>query len=644
MEKKDYARAVLEFRNAVQLLPGNAESYYELGLAYLNSGNYRSGVEALLRAAALDPENSGAQLKIAELTSATGSEDLGEGVLESAEKRLMAILAVLPEMGDARGLSLPSQTRELEELAARDPRNRDVKSRLVRAYMLERNFPAAERTVESVLEQNQARRKREDRISALKKFAPIFFKQETEDNADQNAQDDQNQDDVDQDSSTAPQTAEEKAKEQEKQEDAAVLVQRAHLYLATARAKEAEQDLLQALHLNPRSALAHYLMSRVHQVYNSERARRQELAEAVELDPNWLAARLELARARTESGGARAAIELLAAAPEAQQNNLTLISERNRALIALDDRNALRKSVEQGLAIAKTPDFLRQEGYLRMRSHDLAGARKVLDLVLEENPEDILALETRSESYMIDNQPGLALSTMREHVAKHPQSAALQYLLGAWFMRLNHPDDARAAYQAAAQARPGFLAAMEKLVDLDLAAGKPDAARQTLASISAAPGGKAPAEITLGVLEERPGGSADAAIAHYRKALNVDPDNITALNNLAYHLAGDKDHADEALELALHVKKLDPANPYVDDTIGWAYYNKGSYNLAVQHFEAAVNRQPNPSREYHLAMAYFKAGVTGKARATLHNAVKMDAAAPEASVAMQLIDQPAGAQ
>jgi hypothetical protein len=117
-----------------------------------------------------------------------------------------------------------------------------------------------------------------------------------------------------------------------------------------------------------------------------------------------------------------------------------------------------------------------------------------------------------------------------------------------------------------------------------------------------------------------------------------DPDNVPTLNNLAYHLAGDKSAAEEALSLALRVKRLDPADPSVDDTIGWAYYNRGSYSLAVEYFEAAVARQPNARREYHLAMAYLKAGDARKARATLREGLKMDDNAPKASLAKKLIE------
>ena len=39
MAKKDYARAALQFHNAVQVAPRDPEAYYQLGLACLACGN-----------------------------------------------------------------------------------------------------------------------------------------------------------------------------------------------------------------------------------------------------------------------------------------------------------------------------------------------------------------------------------------------------------------------------------------------------------------------------------------------------------------------------------------------------------------------------------------------------------------------------
>ena len=292
------------------------------------------------------------------------------------------------------------------------------------------------------------------------------------------------------------------------------------------------------------------------------------------------------------------------------------------------------------MAVQKTPEFLLQEGYLRLRMKDPAGARASLELALQSGPPDVRAVDALAETYWREKKPTLALATMQGFASRYPKSAGLQYLLGTWLVRLDRREDAKTAFRAAVQARPGFLAALERLAHLDISDGRLDSARETIDSIAAAPGGGSTAELALAVMEERPGGNQNAAIAHYRKVLEESPDNITALNNLAYHLAADPSHADEALKLALQLKKLAPNRAPVDDTLGWAYYNTGAYELAAIYLQSALSQQNKASRVYRLAMAYFKAGARERAHAALRDAMRLDPSAPEAPAAEQLINGP----
>ena len=50
LEKKDYTRAILNFRNAVQAMPNDAEAYYQIGLAALHLGDLRTGALSLKKA------------------------------------------------------------------------------------------------------------------------------------------------------------------------------------------------------------------------------------------------------------------------------------------------------------------------------------------------------------------------------------------------------------------------------------------------------------------------------------------------------------------------------------------------------------------------------------------------------------------
>jgi len=86
--QKDYARAMLEYRNAAQLRPGDAEPLYRLGLAYLRVGNPRGSVVALRQALQRNPGHLGAQLKLAEIMAKNGDQE----VLVEAEKRLQGLL------------------------------------------------------------------------------------------------------------------------------------------------------------------------------------------------------------------------------------------------------------------------------------------------------------------------------------------------------------------------------------------------------------------------------------------------------------------------------------------------------------------------------------------------------------------------
>lgn len=97
LEAKDYARAILQFKNAARFKPADPEPYYQLGLAYLATGDLNSGAANLQKASELDPKHVGAQLKIAELMAVNRSVE----VVREAEKRAQAVLEVSPENPDA---------------------------------------------------------------------------------------------------------------------------------------------------------------------------------------------------------------------------------------------------------------------------------------------------------------------------------------------------------------------------------------------------------------------------------------------------------------------------------------------------------------------------------------------------------------
>jgi tetratricopeptide (TPR) repeat protein len=127
------------------------------------------------------------------------------------------------------------------------------------------------------------------------------------------------------------------------------------------------------------------------------------------------------------------------------------------------------------------------------------------------------------------------------------------------------------------------------------------------------------------------------AIERYRKILELSPDNVIALNDLAYLLSESGNQTDEALKYAERAGELAPDNAAVSDTLGWLYYRKGLYKMAVPHLETAVSKGASARRRLHLAMAYLKAGDERKGVDAMQAGLTMDAAIPEAKMAQQVM-------
>lgn len=89
LAKKEFARASLEFRNAVQAMPADPEAYYQLGVSYLGSGRLVEAAGSFKKAIDLNPGYSDAQLKLAAIMTATRNQDL----LEAARERLEGLIA-----------------------------------------------------------------------------------------------------------------------------------------------------------------------------------------------------------------------------------------------------------------------------------------------------------------------------------------------------------------------------------------------------------------------------------------------------------------------------------------------------------------------------------------------------------------------
>jgi tetratricopeptide (TPR) repeat protein len=95
----------------------------------------------------------------------------------------------------------------------------------------------------------------------------------------------------------------------------------------------------------------------------------------------------------------------------------------------------------------------------------------------------------------------------------------------------------------------------------------------------------------------------------YKKALAIDPNNATALNDYGYMLADRGVRLPEALSMIQKAVQLDPQNGSFLDSLGWVYYKLGQYGPAEENLHQAIDRQPTDASIHdHLGEVYEKTG------------------------------------
>lgn len=710
-EKKDYVRAILEYRNASRLAPHDAEPLYRMGLAYYASGNIERSADAFRKAAQADPNHAASQLKLAQLMA--GSDD--PAAVEEALHRLTTLLETSEspetlntlaftdlrlgnEVDAVRYLNraLERFPKELDayvglarvKIAKRDlagaeaifkravaaaPKSGEPVLALARFYAYKRDLPAAEAQLQKLLQMDplnspalldrsllsfETGRKTEAEegfrklsLAADPLYWPAYgvYLSETGRHPEAvteferlyrlNPSDHATRARLIASYQVLGRTAEAEnlltviLKKSPKDFDA--LLERAEVYISSGRYDQALLDLNTLLRFRRESAEVHYIVAQFHRLRGASLSYRQELSESVRLAPSLLKARLELARFLTANKGGNSALQILNEAPPPQNRYIDVLVEKNWALLQMGDVPEARKNIALGLSVQRNAELLLQQAVVKVNDHNLEAAKTDFQEVLKRAPTEVRALDGLSRVYTSQKQTQAMGALLESYAAAQPRSAAVQKYVGQWMSNHSRKDAARRYLQAAQKADPKSSDTALALAQLDIADGNLQKARQTLEGWQQTNGQDLDFLLHSASLSwsER---QYPTALAQYEKVLSVDGNNLVALNNMAYLLASSLDRADDAIAYAQRAKEVAPSEPAVDDTLGWAYYNKGLFGEAVKYFQAAANASPDPAIQYHLGLAYLKQG-DHRGYKVLEAALQAAPNAAEAGVARQAL-------
>jgi tetratricopeptide (TPR) repeat protein len=132
----------------------------------------------------------------------------------------------------------------------------------------------------------------------------------------------------------------------------------------------------------------------------------------------------------------------------------------------------------------------------------------------------------------------------------------------------------------------------------------------------------------LAVLMQAVGRSEEAA-EFYRRVLEIQADDVVAMNNLAWIICEEQGKHQEAIEIAQKGLKIAPN--YIDliDTRGVAYYRLGRFDKAIQDFSDCIRLYPDERAAvtavyFHLGRAYTGLKEADKAAENLKKALSLN--------------------
>jgi putative PEP-CTERM system TPR-repeat lipoprotein len=434
--------------------------------------------------------------------------------------------------------------------------------------------------------------------------------------------------------------------------------------------RQARARFEKALELEPKSPAAHLNLGKLDLLEGRPDQAEKRFKEALRLKPGEPAALVALAQASLAKGNRDQAVKWLETARK--DNPLAVEPRVLLAQYYLSQRDLVRAESLAGEAIRLAPD---NAAALNVLGVTLASAGRTRDSVetlnraVAANPNSARAHSSLASAYLAAGDVMQALSAARkalelapDHVPSMAMVAALETARG------NIPEAGRllgeirkidpeypplAMLEAELAMRTGNPQAAVKVYDAALA--KSPTANLAVRAYAARRSARAakPIEPLEQWLESHPTdarvrliyadalastGDKKGAVTQLEMVLRDSPDNMAALNNLAwiYHENGDE----RALGLAENAYKLQPKNPRVIDTYGWILLADGKVPEAVRMLTEATRLAPNdPDIAFHYAAALARSGSRPEAQTRIRRLLADYSDFNERKAAQELLAQ-----
>jgi len=582
------------FEKATALDPNNSTALIGLGTTQALAQNFPEAEKAFLKARELDPKGFGAVFSLANFYVAKKDN-------VKAEATFKELLELFPKDSRAYGqlaslyFSLrrsDDAIRLLESTQTLNPTDPTPSFMLVNWYMSRNQVPEARK----VLLELKGKKEFSENLQVAKTLAANFMVDDPT----------RAQIEIDQILKAKP-------------KDPEGLLLQGRLQFQLQEYDKAKATLNEPQALNSGQWEVHYLLGNIEAKDNHLDRALEYYQKALQINPNYYVARVALAGVMLDKGktaDARVEIEkvtsvinnlfparLITAAIDRAEKRYAESERELNALIKEQPNNA-----EVQLQMART----------QLAMGRTADAEKSLLRAIEIEPSSLIRLEHLVRFYVETKQPEKAIQKISA-VPETDKKSQHYEMLAAVYAGMGKVPEAEANYKKALEMNPSGNADAA-LAGLYSRTGRLPEALQKLNEVTTKNPSDSGAYATKGMIYETQG-KIEEAKTNYRKALELDPNSDIAANNLSYLLAEEGKEIDSALNWAQGVKRRNPDNPAIADTLGWVYYKFGNHTLARDQLLFAISKDPtNPTFQYHLGMIYKALKQTREAADALRKA------------------------
>jgi tetratricopeptide (TPR) repeat protein len=330
---------------------------------------------------------------------------------------------------------------------------------------------------------------------------------------------------------------------------------------------------------------------RISQVYRQKRdfqQAREAAAKAREIEPNNLEVRYNEVGLLETEGKTAEATALLEEIVKSTERRTYSAGERSNRVVLLERLGLLYRSNEQ---YEKAVEAFRK---VAEADPDLGGraAAQVID------------------TYRIGKMLDKAVAEADAAIQKYPEDRVLRAVRASVLAEVSRGDEAAAELRKLLDGKSdretwiSLAQIYEKSKKFDEVAKAIDEAEK----LSTTRDEKEAVAFMRGALYEKLK-KYDAAEVEFRKVLELNPKNSSALNYLGYMFADRGVRLQEAQELINRALELDPNNGAYLDSLGWVYYRLGRLEEAEGYLQRALERFSKDATIHdHMGDVYAKQG------------------------------------